>query len=162
MGDILRSVAVLGAIILALFAVGQFFTITPDEPTRAVDYQAAAESSRKAATFELLAPSELPEGWRATSVRFDDNSWHLGVVTDDDEYIGLEQVRASVRRAVERFAEGSTPDGDAVVDGETWALHTGPRDDLTFARRDGDMAVVVTGTTTREVSERSISSLSSS
>ena len=162
MGDILRSVAVLGAIILVLFAVGRFFTVTPDEPTRTVDYQAAAESSRKAATFDLLAPTELPAGWRATSVRFEDSSWHLGVVTDDDEYVGLEQVRSGVDRAVERFAEGSTPDGEAEVDGETWSVHTGPRDDVTYIRRDGDMTVVVTGTTTRAELERYISSLSSS
>jgi hypothetical protein len=162
MGDILRSVAVLGAIILALFALGRFFTVAPDEPTRTVDYQSAAQNSRKAATFELLAPRSLPEGWRATSVRFGKSSWHLGVVTDDEKYVGLEQVKAEVGRAVERFAEGSSPKGDAVVDGETWTLHTGPRDDLTFARRDGDMTVVVTGSASRAELERYIASLSSS
>ncbi len=162
MGDILRSVGVLGAILLVLFAVGRFFTVTPDEPVRAVDYQAAAESSRKAATFDLLAPTELPEGWRATSVRFEAGAWHLGVITDDDEYVGLEQVKAGVARAVERFAEGSTRDGEAVVAGETWSLFTGPRDDRTYVRRDGDVTVLVTGSAPRAEIERYISSLSSS
>ncbi len=167
MGDIARSIAVLGAIILVLFAVGRLLTVTPDEPTRAVDYREAVESSRTVADFDLYAPDSLPQGWRATSVRFEDDSWHLGVVTDEDEYVGLEQVKADVEQAVERFAEGSRPAGDAVVGGDTWSLFTGPRDDRTYVRRDGagsegDMTIVVTGTAPREEMERYIASLSSS
>jgi hypothetical protein len=162
LGDIARSIAVLGAIVLALFAVGRLLTVTPDEPTLAVDYRSAAESSRTVADFELLAPDSLPEGWRATSVRFEPDSWHLGVLTDDDDYVGLEQVKADTRRAVERFANGSHEHGKAVVDGETWSHRTGPRDNVTYLRRDGDMTIVVTGTAPREVIERYISSLSAS
>ena len=162
MGDIARSVAVLGAIILALFAIGRLVTVTPDEPTRAVDYRSAVESSRTVADFELLAPDSLPEGWRATSVRFEQDSWHLGVLTDDDEYVGLEQVAATPQRAVERFAKGSRVYAKTVVAGESWSLRTGPRDDLTYVRRDGDMTIVVIGTAPRVVMERYISSLSAS
>jgi len=162
MGDIARSVAVLGAIVLTLFALGRFLTVTPDEPARTVDYRAAVESSRTVAEFELLAPESLPEGWRATSVRFEPNSWHLGVLTDENDYVGLEQVEADVERAVERFAPESTSSGDTVISGETWSRHTGPRDDLTYVRREGDMTILVTGTATRVVMERYISSLSAS
>jgi hypothetical protein len=167
MGDIARSVAVLGAIVLTLFALGRFLTVTPDEPVRTVDYQDAVESSRTVADFELLAPESLPKGWRATSVRFEPSSWHLGVLTDEEDYVGLEQVEADTERAVERFAPESKSFGDTVIGGETWSLHTGPRDDLTYVRRDsagsdGDMTIVVTGTATRVVMERYISSLSGS
>jgi Protein of unknown function (DUF4245) len=162
MGDIARSVAVLGAIILALFGLGRVLTVTPDEPTRNVDYRTAVESSRTVADFDVLAPASLPDGWRATSVRFEDDSWHLGVVTADDDYVGLEQVAASPRRAVERFANGSRSSGDTVVDGKTWSLHTGPRDNLTYVRSDGGMTIVVTGTAPRHETEAYISSLSAS
>jgi hypothetical protein len=167
MGDIARSIAVLGAIILVLFAVGRLVTVTPDEPTRSVDYRSAVESSRTVATFELIAPESLPKGWRATSVRFAPDSWHLGVLTDDDDYVGLEQVKADTQRAVERFANGSRADHRTVVSGETWTMHTGPRDNLTYVRRDspdsdGGMTIVVTGTAPRVVMERYISSLSTS
>ena len=167
MGDIARSIAVLGAIILALFALGRLFTVTPDEPTQSVDYRSAVESSRTVADFELLAPDSLPEGWRATSVRFEPDSWHLGVLTDEDDYVGLEQVTADTGRAIERFANGSRDEGTTVVEGETWSLRTGPRDDLTYVRRDsaasdGGMTIVVTGSAPRVVMERYISSLSGS
>ena len=167
MSDIVRSVAVLGAIILALFALGRLLTVTPDEPARTVDYQSAVESSRTVAEFDVFAPRSLPEGWRATSVRFEQDSWHLGVVTADDDYVGLEQVEADPQRAVERFANGSRSYGDTVVGGETWSLRTGPGDDLTYVRRDtgpadGGMTIVVTGTAPRQVMESYISSLSPS
>lgn len=162
MGDIFRSIAVLGAIILTLFLVGQLVTITPDQPTRTVDYQEAVESSRTVADFDLYAPRSLPEGWRATSVRFEEGAWHLGVVTDEDDYVGLEQVGDSTQRAIERFAKGSRADGRTVIGGETWSLRTGPRDDRTYVRRDADVTIVVTGTAPRPVMERYISSLSSS
>jgi hypothetical protein len=162
LGDIARSIAVLGAIVLALFALGRLITLTPDEPTRAIDYRSAAVSSRTVAEFELLAPDSLPQGWRATSVRFEPDSWHLGVLTADDDYVGLEQVKADTRRAVERFANGSRNYGTTVVSGETWSLHTGPGDDLTYVRRDAGMTIVVTGTAPRVVMERYISSLSAS
>ena len=162
MGDIARSIAVLGAIVLILFFLGRLFTVTPDEPTRSIDYRSAVESSRTVADFELLAPDSLPEGWRATSVRFEPDSWHLGVLTDEGDYIGLEQVTADTARAIERFAEGSRDSGTTVVKGETWTLRSGPRDDLNYVRRSGGMTIVVTGSAPRVVMERYISSLSSS
>ena len=163
MADIARSVGVLGVIVLALFGLGQLLTITPDKPsTSSVDYRTAVESSRTVSDFELLAPTTLPEGWRATSVRFDSDAWHLGVLTDDDAYVGLEQVRMSEERAVERFAEGSRADGTAVIDGDTWSRRTGPDDDTTYLRRDGDVTNVVIGTARPPEIERYISSLSAS
>ena len=162
MADIFRSIAVLGAIILTLFVVGRLVTITPDQPTRAVDYKEAVESSRTVADFDLYAPRSLPQGWRATSVRFEENAWHLGVVTDEDDYVGLEQVTDSTKRAIERFGEGSRALGQTVIGGETWSLRTGPDDDLTYLRRDTGNTIVVTGTAPRPVMERYISSLSAS
>jgi len=162
MGDIARSVAVLGAILLALFGLGRLLTVTPDEPASTVDYRSAVESSRTVADFDVLAPASLPDGWRATSVRFEQDSWHLGVVTADDDYVGLEQVAADPRRALDRFANGSRSYGDTVVGREKWSLYTGPGDDLTYVRRDGDMTIVVTGTAPRQVMESYISSLSTS
>ena len=162
MGDIFRSIAVLGGIILALFVIGRIVTITPDQPTRAVDYRAAVESSRTVSEFDLYAPRSLPQGWRATSVRFEENAWHLGVVTVEDDYVGLEQVADSPKRAIERFAEGSSAFGETVIGRETWRLRTGPDDDLTYVRRDTGNTIVVTGTAPRPVMERYISSLSAS
>lgn len=163
MGDIVRSLLVLGLIVLALWGFGQFFTNTPENPVKTVDYVQVVSDARPAAKFELAAPASLPAGWRATSARFDPRSWHLGVLTDDGLYLGIEQVGLSPERAIDRFAEGSKSAGTAVVDGETWTVRKGPRDRWTYVREDGDKrTIMVVGTTSRAELERYISSLTTS
>ena len=162
MGDVVRSVVVLGLIVLTLYGVGQFFTREPETPAPAVDYATIVDQVRPVADFEVLAPPSLPKGWQANRATFDIDGWHLGVLTDDEEYIGLDQASVSVDRAVERFADGSRADGTADIEGETWSVRKGPQDRTTYVRRDGDATTVVVGTPSRRVIEDYISSLSTS
>jgi hypothetical protein len=162
MGDIIRSMAVIGLIVLGLYGFGKLFTQEPESPTPAIDYATIVDQARPAAKFELLAPSSLPKGWQANGASLNIDWWHLGVVTDDDEYIGLEQVTSGTRRAVERFADGSKADGTAEIDGETWSIREGPQDRTTYVRREAGVTTLVVGTTSRSVIEKYISSLSTS
>lgn len=160
MGDIIRSVLVLGLIILALWGLGKFFTRTPDDPVKAIDYATVVSQARPAADFALVAPDSLPSGWKATSARFEPNSWQLGVLTDDEEYIGLFQVKVGIDRAVDRFADGSKDAGSAEIAGEAWTVRKGPKDRLTYVRREGGLTTLINGTASRSVIEDYVSSLS--
>jgi len=166
LGDILRSVFVIGLIILALFAFGRLFTTTPEQTVSTVDYQPIVAQARTTSDDPLLAPPTLPDGWRATSARYDpgadgaSGTWHLGVVTDDDEYIGLEQTPLALDRAVKKWAEGSEEAGSAQVAGQVWAVFAGPRDRITYAVRKDDRTTLINGTVSVEVLESYISSLS--
>lgn len=162
MGDIIRSVAVIALIILALWGVGKFFTRDPGDPVKPVDYAAIVDQARPAADFALAAPTSLPSGWKATSARFEPNSWHLGVLTDDKEYIGLEQVKIGVDRAVARFADGSKAGGTTDIAGVRWTVRKGPQDGVTFVRREAGLTTLVNGTAPRAVIEDYVSSLSAS
>lgn len=163
MGDILRSMVVITLIILALWGIGKFFTSGSDEPVvKTVDFAQVVSQARPAAKFELLAPKTLPEGWRATSARFTPTSWHLGVMTADGEYLGIEQLKVSADLAVDRFTEGSKSAGTAEVDGLTWSVRKGPKKYWTYVREADGMTVLVNGTTSRAELERYISSLSTS
>ncbi|MGJ9421188.1 DUF4245 domain-containing protein [Aeromicrobium sp. CF3.5] len=165
-GDILRSVAVIGVIVLGLFGIGKFFTVTPEDPVSAVDYETTLQQVRTTTDIDVLAPATLPDGWRATSARFEpgsgdrDGSWHLGVITADDEYLGLEQSSLSVQRAAERWAEDSEEAGSAQVAGQVWSVRAGPRDRTTYVASEGDRTTLVTGTVPPEEIETYISSLS--
>jgi hypothetical protein len=163
MGDIVRSVFVIGLVLLGLYGVGQLFTSGSDKAeVKTVDYAAVVGQARPAATFPLLAPTELPPGWRATSARFQTNGWHLGVLTDDDDYVGLEQIRSSVDRAVDRFAEGSRAAGTADVDGVTWTVRKGPDGRWTYVRDEDGLTTLLNTSASRAVLERYLSSLSTS
>ena len=162
MGDVVRSVAVLGALVLALWGFGQFFTNTPDTAVKPIDYAAAVKSARPTAQFELLAPAALPKGWVATSAKFTPETWHLGVVTDDEEYVGLEQRKVDARDLIEVYAKGSKAAGTATLGGETWNVRTGPDDDVTFVRTESGLTTLVTGEAPRAEVEAYVSSLSAS
>src|SRR5687768_575366 len=103
-GDALRTTAIMGALLLGAFGVGQLVTVTPDRPERRVDLSDAVAGAETAATFEVIAPKSLPKDWIATSARFGPEAWHLGVLTADDKYIGLEQTTTSVKGIVDDFA----------------------------------------------------------
>jgi hypothetical protein len=161
-GDIIRSMVVIGAVILGLYGIGQLFTSEPDTNVKTVDYAQIVSQARPAATFPLAAPSGLPQGWRATSARFQENGWHLGVLTDTDDYVGLEQLKGTASRAVDRFAEGSRSSGTADVAGQTWNVRTGPKGRLTYLRNENGLTTLINTTASRAVLEDYIASLSTS
>lgn len=161
-GDIIRSMIVIAVIILGLYGLGQLFTSKPETTVDPIDYATVVAQARPAASFALAAPTSLPEGWRATSARYETNGWHLGVLTDEDDYMGLEQLRASVDRAVDRFAEDSKSAGTAEVAGQTWTVRTGPKGRLTYVRSEGGFTTLLNTTASRAVLEDYIESLSTS
>lgn len=149
MGDIIRSVAVLGLIVAALYIVGQAFTRTPENPVRPVDFAPIAQSARQVAAYPLYTPAELPKDWYANGARFepgDEQIWHLGVLTDQTRYIGLEQARLPVDEMIKRFSEGSKRDGSLDIDGTSWQRWTGPGDRLTLVREVTGGTVLITTT----------------
>ncbi len=162
MGDVVRSVAVLAVIVLALWGFGQLFTNTPDRTVKPIDYVQTVSSARPAAEFELLAPSTLPKGWVATSARFTPTSWHLGVVTEDDKYVGLEQAKIAEKQLVAKYAKDSKAAGTVRIDGEVWDLRKGPDGEVIFVRRADGVTTLVTGETTRAEVETYVASLSAS
>jgi hypothetical protein len=160
MGDVLRSTGVLALVILAIWGFGKIFTQTPDAPTPTVDYANTLKSARPAADFALLAPPALPAGWKATSVRFEPDSWHLGVLTAAGDYVGLEQAKISVDRAVDRFAEGSKAAGTTMIGSDTWDVRKGSKGYITYVRTQAGLTTLVTGDAPRKAIEDYISSLS--
>lgn len=156
LGDMLRSILAIGALILGLAAVGYWFQVKPDNTTKAVDYVTAVEAARGDADFELLAPASLPKGWKATSVRYESGvrgQWHLGVMTDKGEYIGLEQSGIGTQRAIEQFAPDTKAKGRTTIGGQSWQLRTSNRGETTLVREDGTITIIVTGTASRGVIE---------
>ncbi len=159
MGDIVRSVLVLGGIVLALWLFGRLFTVTPDEPTASVDWQTAASGVEPRAGYAPLVPPSLPEGWRATTAKLTGTQWQLGVVTDDGGYIGLTQASVEPETLLRDRAPGSKAAGEVELGGRTWQERTGPEEDTTFVTTVGEQAVVVRGSADRDVLEDYVASL---
>ena len=130
-GDMIRSLAL---ILIPLVVITIIFTNTPnDHPVKQVDWQPVLANAREEAPFEVLAPENLPNGWRATRVNWVPqgkpylngeasarNLWQIGFLTPDDAFIDLNQGDLRPQEMVDQQSRDGTADGSSVVAGKTW------------------------------------------
>ena len=114
--------------LLACFVVVAFIagvTWRPhEEKVRTVDYSGHLTEARKLADW-VRAPEPMPAGWQPTSVelRSPEQSpitWHLGIVTDQKKYVGLEQSNVSATGFVRDELGRTEDDGTSTVGGVIW------------------------------------------
>ena len=143
--------AMIVLVVLVVGWVGFRALLSPDRssPVHRVDYAAVVPPARRAADFSLVAPSRLPRGWRATTVGFrasPRSHWHLGVLTDQGRYVGLEQGHESARSMVDAYVDVAASRGRAVgVAGQSWASYTDSGGDLALVRHLGRTTTLVVG-----------------
>ena len=158
-GDALRTTAILGVLLIGAFAIGQLVTVTPDRPERRVELADAIAGAQSSAAFDVIAPPSLPKGWIANSARFGPDAWHLGVLTDEDKYIGLEQATISAMGIVDDFAPKSRHVGEVRLNGNAWQVRTESDGDRIYVRDFGETSVLVMGSARRSELERYVLSL---
>ncbi len=127
--------------VLAVVAFAAFRTVTSDKepiPVRAVDYTAEVTRAREDKQLVVMAPDRLPLGWKATSATYTGGvsaTWHLGTLTDDRDYVGLEEAGASIKDLVEEHVDTTAKRGeDVTIGGETWQTWTDSGGDYAVAR----------------------------
>jgi hypothetical protein len=130
-GDLIRSIVV---ILVPVVLITIFFTRTPgDYPVKQVDWQPVLASARSQAPYPVLAPVNLPPGWKpvqASWVRVGQpylngqpsarNLWKLGFLTDDRVFIGLSQGDLQPDDFVRDETREAASDGQSVVGDQTW------------------------------------------
>ena len=145
-----------GALLVLLLVVIAFVafrgTVRDNDatPVKTVDYAEELPFIREEADFPVLAPPSLPDGWRATSLRFENTrpqSWHLGMLTDKGDYVGLEQSRESEAVMVDdRVDTEAVEEGPVTVAGEKWNSYSDAGGDYALVRRSGGVTTLVVGT----------------
>jgi hypothetical protein len=140
--------------VLAVLAFAAFRGITRDnEPTpiRGVDYAASVRAASADKRLLVLAPDRLPPGWTATSATYTKGpspSWHLGTLTDDREYVGVEEAASGIEDLVQEHVDVNAHRGrDVNIDGEKWQTWTDSGGDYavthTVKGRDGSPQTVL-------------------
>lgn len=157
--DALRTIGVLGALLIASYFVGQIMTVHPDRPQNTVALADAVAGAKETARFEVIAPRGLPAGADATSVRFGPHAWHLGVLTKGNKYLGLEQEQARPATVVHDFAPTSQSAGTVTIGGRAWNVRTESDGDRVYVRSFGETSVLVISSATRAETEDYVSSL---
>lgn len=148
--------------VLAVLAFVGFRAVTTDKeptPVRAVDFTSAVTSARADRQLLVMAPERLPLGWKATSATYTRGvspTWHLGLLTDDSRYVGVEEARASIADLVDEHVDADAERGeDVTIAGETWQTWTDSGGDYAVARSLGAgeptaESLLVVGTATEE------------
>lgn len=145
----------IGAMLVLLAVVAGFVVLRdlnrtqPESSVRTVQYEQTLGFAREQADFPLVAPDSLPDGWRATSVEFvpEPGRWHLGLLTDQDRYVGLEQARRSAEKMIETYVDPEAVRGREVeVDGEPWRTWTDGVGDTALVRVEDGVTTLVVGT----------------
>ena len=140
----LPLISMVGAmvVVLAFIAVGRVWrAVTHSDrgvAVQAVDYQGWLKSAKQDGRLHGFAPSALPDGWRATSAAYTPGTaphWHLGVLTADEQYVGLDESLAPLDDMVDSYLSDSAKRGkDVTVDGIVWQTWTDSQGDYALAR----------------------------
>ena len=141
--------AMIVSVVLVLLFVGYraAFRDNKATPLPDVDYSISLKAGRAEKELMVLAPPSLPRGWRATSASYHPGSaptWHLGLLTPDKEYVGVEESRATVGQLVQEHVDPDAARGkDVTIAGERWQSYTDSGGDYAVARslRQGGRSV---------------------
>lgn len=149
-GDMMRSMLVLLLVVGALWAVNSLlFSQDTATPVRAVSYRGQLADARQMAGYRVLAPSGLGAAWVPTSVDVRRSGqtvrWHLGFLTPEREYVGLEQGDRAPGRVAAQFVAHLRPSGALTVAGAPWRVYRGETD-TALVRQESGVATVVVGT----------------
>jgi hypothetical protein len=153
-GGLIGAMVVAVALVVGFALLRDLGRTDVETEVKAVDYQKVLQVGGDQLDFTPLAPPALPEGWKATSARLTPTParWHLGVLTDEGRYVGLEQSRSSEQNLVERYVDREAVAGGRVtIAGETWRTWTDEGGDTALSRVEDGVTVVVVGTPDQDV-----------
>jgi len=128
-GDMVRSLAVVGGFALLLFLVVWWQRPEAQGPVqRVVDAPAVVAEAAPSSGFELWVPRGLPSGWQATSAwvegavssGYDGVVVHVGYLTPSGSYAQFRQTDGRSAQAVDDWTGGGRQTGETTVSGRTW------------------------------------------
>ncbi|MEU4194594.1 DUF4245 domain-containing protein [Kribbella sp. NPDC026611] len=133
------------AMLVCLVVVAFLIVVTwrpKQETVKPVEYTAQLQDARAAAAW-VRGPEPMPSGWTATSVEFrapeqEPMTWHLGVVTDQKKYVGLEQSNVTGGKFLADKLGRTDDDGTSTVGAVTWQRKV-------LLDRKGENALVLVG-----------------
>jgi hypothetical protein len=116
------ATGLIGAMVVTLVAIGAYLVfraVTRDElevEREPVDYLASVPYAQEEG-FAVAYPPTLPDGWRATTADLETGAvpdWGLGILTDNDKFLGVGQNERAAGDLVEDYVDEDATEGDRV------------------------------------------------
>jgi hypothetical protein len=122
-------------------AIGWYYLGRPDEsqqPVQSVEWKPWVKAGKDDHKLVMFAPRNLPTGWRPTSASYQSGVsplWHLGMLTGNGKFVGLEEARDTVADLVEKNVDdNATPGAKIEVAGLSWQTWTDAGGDYALTR----------------------------
>ncbi len=153
--------------------ITQLFTRNPEPPITALDWRPVAQRAAAEASYEVLAPENLPEGWVATRARFTPtgqpllggdpapgDTFQLGFLSPQQRYVALDQRDVAPEPFVVAVTRQGRPEGESSIGGRAWVRHLS-EDGRTrsLVQRGRDAVAIVSGDLPYEALEAFASTL---
>ncbi|MCW2574058.1 MAG: uncharacterized protein JWR66_88 [Modestobacter sp.] len=150
--NMIRSLLPLVLVCLAIVGVTALRQ-NPEDPIRDVETGNAERAVSELASYPLLVPRGLSDGWRATSVRTNAGSastgdpvtLQIGWYTPGEEYAEYVVSDDPEAGALTDVLDHATDDGTQQVAGDTWQRLTTQRGETALTRAEGTATLVVSG-----------------
>ena len=154
--NMLRSLAPLVLIVLGVVWWTSFRQSADVQPVKPIETATTVQLAANRAGYPLLVPTDLPRGYRPTSIRTDAGNagegdpvtLEIGYVTPSDQFAGFVISDDPRADAVTALLNDATPAGSVQIGADTWtrATRLHERDEETVLSRTVDgVTVVVSG-----------------
>ncbi|MCW2814093.1 MAG: hypothetical protein JWN84_1548 [Nocardioides sp.] len=150
---LIGAMIIIVLMVLAFVVYRGIFRDPPETELGTVDYRDEV-LGLQSNDVDVVYPDSLPEGWRATEVRYvpsEQPRFELNFFTDDDNFVGLRQVEEDVEdlleaAGIEEPREEDPLTGDAAGDVVTqWDAWSDPDGDHAYSAEVGGRSVLVYG-----------------
>ena len=153
--DMGRSLGLMAVVIAALLLIGPARTLIfpGSAKMQPVDYSHRVTAFKNVAGI-VLAPTDLPRGWRANAASFDSSRsrahLHIGFATPGERFAGVDESNGPPAQLVRNIlgARGTRVTGTTTVAGQAWEVRRSQRGEKALTLTTGPVTVVVTGNAT--------------
>lgn len=128
-----QMIVAMAVLMVPILLVVAFFTRDPAPPVTRIDYAPVAQRAAAEASFPVMVPSNLPEGWTPTRARWTPQgrpllngepavggTWQLGFLSPGELYVALDQRDQAQDLFVKDVTRDGHPDGESTVGGAAW------------------------------------------
>ncbi len=151
------------SLIVTILATALIIMIVPRDDSMQIqrfDYQTEASSAQESIGQDLFVP-EIADDWWSNSARLQTTGgvtgWYIGLVTDQEQFIGIEQGFDVNPTWLALQLQGNWQSGEREINGKTWQVWedltpSQPRETKHYALvyEYGQNAILIYGTATEE------------
>ena len=130
----IQMVVAMLVLFVPVIVIVQLFTRNPAPPINPIDWKPVAQRAAAEASYAVLAPTNLPDGWVATRARFTPkgqpilagdpavgDTFQLGFLSPEQRYFAVDQRDVAPQPFVNTVSRQGRPDGSSTAGGRDWA-----------------------------------------